>query len=137
MADHQSLLNELEKIAEVKSQRDLEGTWFNDCGTYLQAMIEEVAEVQTEIIANKQCFLEDELGDLLWNFVCILQHLELEHKIDKRKVYERAVKKYKERVTERNPEDSWDSVKKQQKLDLELEFAQSTKYFSPPTIDKP
>ncbi len=121
MANQQSFINELEKIAQVKSQRDLEGTWFKGCDTYLEAMIEEVGEVRAEIAAGQQCFLEDELGDLLWNFVCVLQHLELEQKIDKHKVYQRAVKKYKERVSYRKPGESWDSVKIRQKLELEQE----------------
>ncbi len=125
MANKQrSFLDELERIAEVKSRRDLEGTWFEGSDTYLEAMIEEVGEVRAEIASNHQCFLEDELGDLLWNFVCVLQHLELEKKIDKRMVYQRAVKKYKERVSERKPGESWDSVKKRQKLKLEQELAQ-------------
>ncbi|EPP2131757.1 MazG nucleotide pyrophosphohydrolase domain-containing protein [Vibrio alginolyticus] len=122
----QSLLIELEKIAEVKSQRDLEGTWFEGSDTYLQAMIEEVGEVRAEVASNKQCFLEDELGDLLWNFVCVLQHLELERKIDKQKVYQRAVQKYKERVTERKLGESWDDVKKRQKFELQKELSQKT-----------
>ncbi|CCN50663.1 hypothetical protein MADA3029_960009 [Vibrio nigripulchritudo MADA3029] len=69
LANNQLLLSELETIAQVKSQRDLEGTWFKICDTYLQAMIEEVEEVRTEITSGKQCFLEDELGDLLCIFV--------------------------------------------------------------------
>ncbi|MGY5613052.1 MazG nucleotide pyrophosphohydrolase domain-containing protein [Vibrio brasiliensis] len=122
----QSLLNELELIAKVKSERDLAGTWFKGSDTYLQAMLEEVEEVRTEITAGNQCFLEDELGDLLWNFVCVLQHLEIEGKINKHKVYQRAVQKYKERVTEREPGEDWESVKKRQKLKLQKELSQQS-----------
>ncbi|MCC8255818.1 MazG nucleotide pyrophosphohydrolase domain-containing protein [Vibrio campbellii] len=113
-----ALLGELESIAEAKSKRDLEGTWFKGSDTYLQAMIDEVQEVRAEIITNRQCFIEDELGDLLWNFVCVLQHLELENKIDKRKVYQRVVQKYRDRVTERLPNETWEDVKKRQKSAL-------------------
>lgn len=113
-----ALLGELESIAEAKSKRDLEGTWFKGSDTYLQAMIDEVQEVRAEIITNRQCFIEDELGDLLWNFVCVLQHLELENKINKRKVYQRVVQKYRDRVTERLPNETWEDVKKRQKSAL-------------------
>ncbi len=126
MVNNQSLLSALEQIAQVKSQRDLEGTWFKSCDTYLQAMIEEVGEVRAEIASGRQCFLEDELGDLLWNFVCVLEHLNIEDKIDKQKVYERAVQKYKERVTGREPGESWESVKKRQKLELCRELEKVT-----------
>ena len=69
------LLGELQKIAALKSQRDIKGTWFQGSSTYLDALVEEVAEVKAE------------LGDLLWDFVCLIEHLELEGKVDKERVF--------------------------------------------------
>lgn len=116
------LLGELQKIAALKSQRDIKGTWFQGSSTYLDALIEEVAEVKAELYSDRQCFLEDELGDLLWDFVCLIEHLELEGKINKDRVFQRSVNKYAERVTNRSPGDSWDSVKLRQKLALQKEY---------------
>ncbi|MBE3766181.1 nucleotide pyrophosphohydrolase [Vibrio parahaemolyticus] len=115
------LLGELQKIAALKSQRDLEGTWFKGSSTYLDALVEEVAEVKEELKSGRQCFLEDELGDLLWDFVCLIEHLELEGKVDKERVFQRSVNKYSERVTERSPSETWDDVKLRQKLELKKE----------------
>ena len=92
------LLKQLQDIATIKSQRDLQGSWFKGSSTYLDALVEEVTEVKEEITLGRQAFLEDELGDLLWNFVCLIEHLEVDKKIDKERVFRRAVKKYSERV---------------------------------------
>ncbi|WP_194439563.1 MazG nucleotide pyrophosphohydrolase domain-containing protein [Vibrio fluminensis] len=115
------LLLELQKIAAQKSQRDLEGSWFTGSSTYLDALVEEVTEVKAELSSGRQCFLEDELGDLLWDFVCLIEHLELEGKINKERVFQRSVNKYAQRVTERSPDETWDDVKLRQKLELEKE----------------
>ncbi|WP_146531849.1 MazG nucleotide pyrophosphohydrolase domain-containing protein [Vibrio cyclitrophicus] len=119
--DTDSLVATLQMIAQVKAQRDLEGTWFNGSSTYLDALVEEVAEVKEELASGRQCFLEDELGDLLWDFVCLIEHLELEGKVDKERVFQRSVKKYSERVTERSLSETWDDVKLRQKLELKKE----------------
>ncbi|MGR6841766.1 MazG nucleotide pyrophosphohydrolase domain-containing protein [Aliivibrio wodanis] len=111
-------LEELQKISKVKAQRDLKGTWYKNSFTYLDAFIDEVEEVKYEIKADRQCFLEDELGDLLWNYVCLLEHLELEGKVAKDQIFRRALKKYSERVSARNIQDNWDDVKERQKQEL-------------------
>ncbi|MEZ8141678.1 MazG nucleotide pyrophosphohydrolase domain-containing protein [Enterovibrio sp. FF113] len=123
--DSGKFLEQLQLIAKVKAERDLEGTWFKGSVTYLDALVNEVAEVKEELCLKRQCFLEDELGDLLWNFVCSLEHLELEGRIDKAAVFERVHKKYAERVTKRKDGESWDEVKAQQKQALLLEFNRS------------
>ncbi|EHQ9271120.1 MULTISPECIES: MazG nucleotide pyrophosphohydrolase domain-containing protein [Vibrio] len=115
------LLGELQKIAALKSQRDLKGSWFKGSSTYLDALVEEISEVKEELVSGRQCFLEDELGDLLWDFVCLIEHLELEGKVDKERVFQRSVDKYAERVTNRSPGETWDDVKLRQKLELKKE----------------
>lgn len=116
------LLEELQCIAEFKAQRDLKGSWFKSSSTYLEAFLDEISEVEAELESGRQCFLEDELGDLLWNFVCLIEHLQLENKIDKEKVFQRSVKKYSERVTKRSYDETWEDVKKRQKLELLDEY---------------
>lgn len=115
------LLGELQKIAALKSQRDLKDSWFKGSSTYLDALVEEISEVKEELVSGRQCFLEDELGDLLWDFVCLIEHLELEGKVDKERVFQRSVDKYAERVTNRSPGETWDDVKLRQKLELKKE----------------
>ncbi|MEZ9626971.1 MazG nucleotide pyrophosphohydrolase domain-containing protein [Aliivibrio fischeri] len=120
-------LEQLQKISEVKAQRDIQGTWYKNNLTYLDAFVDEIEEVKFEIKAERNCFLEDELGDLLWNYVCLLEHLELEGKVTKEKVFIRALKKYSERVTKRNSQGSWDDIKERQKTELLDEYHKSIK----------
>lgn len=118
------LFEQLQTIASEKAQKDLLGTWFKGSRTYLDAFTDEVLEVEAELDLNRPCFLEDELGDLLWVIACLLEHLELEGKIHKKQVISRAFVKYSERVTHRSPIETWDDVKLRQKLRLEQEHAQ-------------
>ncbi|PMH46003.1 hypothetical protein BCU68_09435 [Vibrio sp. 10N.286.49.B3] len=115
------MFKKLQEIATVKAQRDLQGDWYKGAETYLNGLVEEVEEVKEEIHSNRQCYLEDELGDLLWDIACTLEHLDLSGHIDKSRVMERAVKKYKERVTEREEGETWGTVKDRQKKELEIE----------------
>lgn len=116
------LITALQQVAKTKAQRDLTGTWFKGSETYLDALSDEIAEVKSELDSNRQCFLEDELGDLLWDFVCLIEHLELEGKIIKKQVFRRALKKYSERVTFREEDETWESIKQKQKLELQQEL---------------
>ena len=116
------LFNKLENIAKSKVHRDLKGTWSQGSTTYLNGMYDELNEVKEEIISDRQCFLEDELGDVLWDYLCMLQHMQLEGKISTEKVFERAVKKYSERVTKRKINDTWDDIKQRQKKELLDEY---------------
>lgn len=116
------LVQELENIAKAKVERDLQGTWSQGSITYLNGIYDELEEVKAELASNRQCFLEDELGDVLWDYLCMLQHMQLEGKISADKVFERAIKKYSERVTERQENETWNDVKQRQKKELLDEY---------------
>jgi NTP pyrophosphatase (non-canonical NTP hydrolase) len=118
------LVEQLQVVAQEKAQRDLKGTWFQGSQTYLDALTDEILEVKTELQLGRKCFLEDELADLLWNIVCLFEHLDLEGKIDQKQVFQRAFNKYSERVTDRLPDESWNDIKARQKIKLEKEYAQ-------------
>lgn len=82
--------DELYAIATRKSQYDQTNTWFKGVETYLEAVGKEVDEVREEIREDRLCHLEDELGDVLWNYLNVLKVLEREKGIDPEKVLERA-----------------------------------------------
>lgn len=77
--------DELYAIATRKSQYDQTNTWFKGVETYLEAIGKEVDEVREEIREDRLCHLEDELGDVLWNYLNVLKALEREKGIDLRK----------------------------------------------------
>lgn len=106
---------ELRKVSRLKLERDLKGTWSQGSKTYFNAIYDELLEVKAEINNNRQCFLEDELGDILWDYMCLLQHLENENKINFDNVFHRAVEKYSERIHGINRGEEWDDIKIRQK----------------------
>lgn len=116
------LLGQLQTVAKDKAEKDLKGEWYQGYQTYLDALSDEILEVKAELELERRCFLEDELGDLLWNTVCLLEHLELAGKIDKNQVFRRAVIKYSERVIERQKGETWNDVKSRQKQALKNEW---------------
>ncbi|WP_372379098.1 MazG nucleotide pyrophosphohydrolase domain-containing protein [Vibrio natriegens] len=118
--------DELLSIATRKSEFDLTNTWFKGVETYLVAIGKEVEEVREEIAEDRLCYLEDELGDVLWNYLNVLKTLEREKGIDPKKVLDRACKKYEQRVSAIESGSSWEDVKLKQKEALSIELAEQS-----------
>lgn len=88
---------------------------------FLTELVSEVEEVRVELKANRHCHLEDELGDVLWDYLNTLACLEADQKISPQKVLERAKLKYQERVAALEKGDAWADVKQHQKARLDQE----------------
>ncbi len=114
-------IEELIKIVKMKVQRDKKGTWSEGSVTYFQAMFDELEEVRQELNSDQNCYLEDELGDILWVYLCFLQHLDEEGSISMDNVFTRALDKYKTRVEGINAGIPWNEIKKKQKKALQEE----------------
>jgi len=108
-------------IARRKSVIDTNSDWFNGAKTYLHEMRSELDEVLEEIPLNRRCYLEQELGDLLWDYLNILLSLEKESDIKLESVLERACIKYEQRVSGLEDGHTWSDIKAQQKIALERE----------------
>ncbi|KID57137.1 nucleotide pyrophosphohydrolase [Pseudoalteromonas luteoviolacea] len=117
MRDLESLLD----IAKRKYVYDQTNSWYSGSETYLSALKDELAEVLEEIPKQRICHLEDELGDILWNYLNIILALEKESGVDMHSVLNRAVKKYEQRVSTIEQGGSWQRVKEKQKKMLEEE----------------
>ncbi|PWJ43006.1 MazG nucleotide pyrophosphohydrolase domain-containing protein [Sediminitomix flava] len=109
-------------IAQRKSIIDQNSDWSNGSSTYLEEIKKEVEEVLEEIPKNRDCYLEDELGDILWDYMNILLAMEKERGIKLTAVLERACKKYEERILGIESGKSWAEVKEKQKIDLAEEL---------------
>ncbi|MFN1598314.1 MazG nucleotide pyrophosphohydrolase domain-containing protein [Vibrio harveyi] len=109
-------------IAQRKAEYDKNNTWYRGSETYFDALHKELEEVSEEIAKERLCYLEDELGDVLWNYLNILMALEKEQGIDPYSVLNRAVEKYQARVTAIENNGSWAEVKVDQKEKLQQEY---------------
>lgn len=112
---------ELLALAKTKSLIDQESGWASGAETYLDALAEEVGEVKDELYSDRECYLEDELADLLWNYLNALQVLENQQKISIEKVFARASTKYQQRIEGIQGGQSWADIKAQQKQQLAQE----------------
>ncbi|EGQ7944602.1 nucleotide pyrophosphohydrolase [Vibrio cholerae] len=114
-------LDKLFEIAKRKSEFDKSNSWYLGSSTYLAEIKKEVDEVVEEIPKNRLCYLEDELGDVLWDYLNAILSLEKETGVKIESVVQRACRKYEERVSAIENGISWDEVKLKQKKELEQE----------------
>ena len=117
MQDFEKLLS----IAKRKTHFDSDHDWSNGSVTYLAEIKKEVDEVIEEIPKSRLCYLEDELGDVLWDYLNILTALEQEVGIDPASVLARACRKYDERVSGIESGERWADIKVRQKQRLAKE----------------
>ena len=109
------------KLLEIVKQKniiDQDSNWSNGSSTYFNEIKLELDEVAEEIQSGRQCYLEDELGDVLWDYLNFLVCLENEGKASLSKVFERSLNKYKERVDGISQGESWSDIKQRQKKRL-------------------
>ncbi|WP_413698933.1 MazG nucleotide pyrophosphohydrolase domain-containing protein [Psychromonas sp. KJ10-10] len=108
-------------IAKRKAEFDKDNSWSNGSTTYLAEIKKEVDEVIEEIPKSRLCYLEDELGDILWDYLNILTALQQEKGIEPEAVLKRACQKYEQRVSGIEAGQAWSDIKIIQKQLLETE----------------
>ena len=92
----------------------------------LDAIVKEAQEVKEEIKPNNSPYLEDELGDILWGWIALVEKLKRQGFVGTHEdIFRRMLKKYQERIepldgTMRDY-DTWKEVKERQKQSLEEE----------------
>ncbi len=121
--------NEIEALlytARRKYGIDQRGRWSDGSSTYLNEMVQELTEVKEEIDRERLCYLEDELGDVLWDYLNVLVCLERERGISLARVAQRAVAKYEERIAGIERGLSWAEIKEVQKKRLAEEYRESS-----------
>ena len=98
-------------------------TFYKWSQTYVEWIKNELEEVDAEIRENNSVYLEDELWDVFWDYMCLLHSLKNEWKISSiEKVFERSYKKFSERVWENGDQwHKWAEVKAKQKEELKKE----------------
>ena len=92
------------KIKELAKSRiqefiDTKNVWYKWKETYIDWIDDEWQEAKEEIKPNNSVYLEDELWDVFWDYMCLLNSLEQEWFISSQeKVFERCYKKFSERI---------------------------------------
>ena len=122
-------LVELIELSKVKCEIDVkrgEKKYF-DFEWLLNEISNEILEVKEEIKENNYPYLEDELSDILWGWIILVQKLQREGLVNSHEaIFKRALKKYKERILplkgDMSDNEIWQRVKKKQKEALEREL---------------
>lgn len=108
-------------VAREKNAIDETSDWCEGSVTYWREIKLELDEAAQEMDADKRCYLEDELGDVLWDYLNLLLCLENEGKISLEGVFERSLAKYGERIEGIKQGRAWEEIKEIQKLRLARE----------------
>lgn len=123
-----NMLKNIEKIIALSKKRinylhNVDNRWFYKWNkTYINAIIEELEEVKKEIKENNSIYLEDELWDVFWAYICLLNSMEEEWLINKKKVFERSYNKFSERIwPDWNWWRNWEEIKNKQKEERKKE----------------
>jgi NTP pyrophosphatase (non-canonical NTP hydrolase) len=113
-------LNEILKIVEHKVTMDLE--WRSGSDPSVESafnwLIDEIEEAKEELVAKKKVYLEDELWDVVWTILRIIELLDRDESVDKSRIFDRVIKKYSERVYGLDEWKKWNDIKKIQKTEL-------------------
>jgi len=101
---------------------------YMDTDWIAQSIINEVYEVKEEIKPNNKAHLEDELSDILWGWLTLIEKLKDSGYVEGHEaIIKRALKKYQERILplcgDARDHGIWREVKEEQKRVLEEERA--------------
>ena len=99
---------------------------YMDYNWITQAIVDEVEEVKEEIRPNNEAHLEDELSDILWGWLTLVENLKNKAYVESHEsIMKRALKKYEERILplygDERDHKVWREVKVKQKEELERE----------------
>ena len=106
---------QLFKIAKRKNLVDQTSSWSQGSETYFKEIFGELEEVKAELASGNTPMLEEELGDVLWDYLNLLIHLDGEDKISINRVLSRCIEKFDERVSGIERGESWSEIKARQK----------------------
>ncbi len=115
----------LVNIARRKNDFDQTNPWSNGSSTYIKEIQKEIQEVAEEATLDRNPYLEDELADVLWDYLNLVLALEKEKGVKLENVLERAVRKYEERISGIENGISWKKTKEKQKASLVDELRKS------------
>ncbi len=124
-------MKELKKIIELVSEKcdlDISRDDKNLIDPYwlLEAILQEVQEVKEEIKPNNTPHLEDELGDILWSWIALVEKLKRQGFVGTHEdIFKRTLKKYQERIEPLDGTikdyETWKEIKIKQKEALDIE----------------
>jgi len=122
------MIEKLIELADVKNRIDIkrgEEKYF-DNEWMINELLSEIEEVKDEIKPNNQPFLEDELGDILWDWLILVEKLKAKGLVNSHEaIIKRVVKKYSERIEslvgDSTDTKRWQEVKEKQKKALKKE----------------
>ena len=124
-------MKDLKKIIELVNKKcdlDISRDDKNLIDPYwlLEAILQEVQEVKEEIKPNNTPHLEDELGDILWGWIALVEKLRRQGFVGTHEdIFKRMLKKYRERIEPLDGTikdyETWQDVKIKQKEALDRE----------------
>lgn len=111
-------------LIQEKNKLQLDEPQFTTISAYIEALKKEIDEVSNEIKPDNKVYLTDELSDVLWNYLNLVQKMQeqwLIHNIDE--VFTHCEEKFSYRIEERKKWLHWNEIKKIQKEKLTIKHS--------------
>jgi len=124
------MIKKLLKIVKIRhNSKNIKAGYFDSWNSekYFEELILEISEAKIENKKNNSVYLEDELWDILWDYLNLLEVLEMEKKINLENVFSRAYKKHSTRVNWKIEWKLWSDIKIKQKEENKKEFEEMLK----------
>lgn len=121
------MLNSIQDIIQLSKQRINflhhvdNRNYYKGYQTYIDAIQDELSEAKDEIKEHNTVYLEDELGDVFWCYMCLLHSLEEDGYIRTERVFQRCNQKFQERLEADYNRQAWNEIKRKQKQELKQE----------------
>lgn len=103
---------------------ELDNKWVGLTPDVLKAfewLSDEINEAKVEYLNKKQVYLEDELWDIIWCTLRLIELLDQKWHINKNNILNRLEKKYSQRTYWIKEWLCWDDIKNKQKVELKNE----------------
>jgi NTP pyrophosphatase (non-canonical NTP hydrolase) len=82
---------------EIQKRIELNDSIYKKSEVFLEALESEIQETKNELKESNSIYLEDEISDILWSCICLMQNLEIEGKISVISVISKCLKKFTQR----------------------------------------
>ena len=108
-------LEPLMDLVSRKSKIDQSSGWSDGSSTCLAELKKEIDEAEVEIKHGNVVYMVDELGDVLWDYLNLVNCLNHEVGVSLEEILLRCNEKYQERISGIESGQTWQDIKTHQK----------------------
>jgi len=112
------MLKKIVTLTQRKKVLDFNHGRFGGVDYYLDEIGKELKEVEEELSSSDDKALEEELGDVLWDYLNLIQCLKQQRNVSLEGILQRCEEKYEGRISGLEQGLTWQEVKEREKSNV-------------------